>query len=193
MRFLRICRKESLVIAVSGRPGSGKTTLAKSLADSLGLRYVSSGGIFRRMAERLGVSLIEMSKIAEEDYNVDRAIDNEARNEALKGGVVVDGHIAAWILRDIAHVKISVIAPLEVRVRRIAMRDSLSFEEALRIIKSIEESEDRRFKALYGLDLNDNTVFDIIINTHTFTPEECLNISLTAVSKVLNRCVSENL
>ncbi|MEM4906212.1 MAG: (d)CMP kinase, partial [Sulfolobales archaeon] len=50
MPFLRICRKESLVIAVSGRPGSGKTTLAKSLADSLGLRYVSSGGIFRRMA-----------------------------------------------------------------------------------------------------------------------------------------------
>lgn len=190
---MRVCRKESLVIAVSGRPGSGKTTLARSLADSLGLRYVSSGGIFRRMAERLGVSLIEMSKIAEEDYNVDRAIDNEARNEALKGGVVVDGHIAAWILRDIAHVKISVIAPLDVRVKRIAMRDSLSFEEALRVIKNIEESEDRRFKALYGLDLNDNTVFDIIINTYTFTPEECLNISLAAVSKVLNRCMSENL
>ncbi|MEM0453346.1 MAG: AAA family ATPase [Sulfolobales archaeon] len=190
---MKTCNKESLVIAVSGRPGSGKTTLAKSLAEALGLRYVSSGGIFRKMAEKLGVSLVDMSRIAENDFSIDKAIDEEARNEALKGGVVVDGHIAAWILKDLAHIKISVIAPLEVRVSRIAKRDSLSFEEALRIIKKVEDSENRRFKALYGLDLSDNTVFDLIINTSTFTPGECLNIALEAINEVLNRCASENL
>lgn len=181
------------MIAVSGRPGSGKTTLAKSLADALGLRYVSSGGIFRRMAEKLGLSLVDMSRIAENDLSLDRAIDEEARNEAMKGGVVVDGHIAAWILKDIAHIKISVIAPLEIRVNRVAKRDSLNYDEALGVIKEIEESESRRFKALYGLDLSDNTVFDLIINTHTFSPTECLNIALGAVNEVLNRCTSENL
>ncbi len=190
---MKACSKESLVIAVSGRPGSGKTTLAKSLANVLGLRYVSSGELFRKMAERLGVSLVDMAAIAERDHSVDVAIDREARAEALKGGVVVDGHIAAWILKDIAHIRISVIAPLEVRVSRIAKRDSLSDEEALGIIRRVEESEARRFRTLYGLDLNDNTVFDIIINTHTFTPEECLSIALTAVDKVLNKCTSKSL
>ncbi len=190
---MKDCGKESLVIAVSGKPGSGKTTLARDLASYLGLRYVSSGSLFRRMAERLGVSLMDMSRIAEDDHSVDRYIDEEARNEALKGGVVIDGHIAAWVLKDIAHIKISVVAPIEVRASRIASRDSLSFEEALNMIKRVEESESRRFKAIYGLDINDNTVFDLIINTYTFTPRECLNIALSALNEVLNRCASESL
>ena len=40
-----------LVITVSGFHGSGRTTHAKRLARAFGLRYVSSGTIFRQMAE----------------------------------------------------------------------------------------------------------------------------------------------
>ncbi len=193
MTSLLRCSKESLIIAVSGKPGSGKTTLAKSLANELGLRYLSSGGIFREMASNMGVSLVELSKIAEENYDIDRYVDNYVRSEAVKGGVVVDGHISAWILRDIAHIKICAMAPLDVRARRIAERDNLVLNDVLEVVKSIEESESRRFKAIYNIDLNDYTVFDIIINTHTFNPRECLEIALKAISKVLDKCVSESL
>ena len=44
-----------MVIAVSGQPASGKTTYARYLAETYGLRYVSSGRLFREYARRLGV------------------------------------------------------------------------------------------------------------------------------------------
>lgn len=179
--------EEKIVIAVSGPPGSGKSTLAKLLAKELRLRYVSSGALFRRLAKERGMSLLEFTKLAEKDYSIDRMIDNEARKEALKGCVVVDGHIAGWILRDLAQVKVYLYAPKEVRASRIAMRDGKAFDEALREVEERERSESKRFKEIYGIDINDLTVFDICINTATYGIEETLRITVEAVKEAMRK------
>ena len=41
-----------MLIAISGVPGSGKTTVAKLVAARLGLEHVYAGDIFRRQAGR---------------------------------------------------------------------------------------------------------------------------------------------
>ena len=179
--------EEKFVIAVSGLPGSGKSTLAKLLAKELRLRYVSSGALFRRLAKERGMTLLEFTKLAEKDYSIDRMIDNEARKEAKKGCVVVDGHIAGWILKDLAHVKVYLYAPREVRVSRIAARDGKSLEDALKEVIERDRSESKRFKEIYGIDVNDLTVFDICINTATFGIEETLRITLEAVREVARK------
>ena len=173
--------KERIVIAVSGLPGSGKSTLAKLLAKELRLRYVSSGALFRKLAKERGMSLLEFTKLAEKDYSIDRMIDNEARKEAMKGCVVVDGHIAGWILKDLAHVKVYLYAPRETRASRIAMRDGKSLEDALNEVIERDKSESKRFREIYGINVNDLTVFDIAINTATYGIEETLRIALEAV------------
>ncbi|MEM4018475.1 MAG: AAA family ATPase, partial [Sulfolobales archaeon] len=91
-----------LVVAISGKPGSGKTTLAKNIARELNLRYVSMGQIFRDIATKRMISLEELSRIAEEDPSIDYLIDSTAIEEAKKGCVVLDGHLTGWILKDIA-------------------------------------------------------------------------------------------
>ncbi|PUA33396.1 MAG: hypothetical protein B7O98_02950 [Zestosphaera tikiterensis] len=176
-----------LVVAVAGLPGSGKSTLAKKLAEQLRLRYVSSGSIFRNIAKERGLTLEELSKLAEEDPNIDRYIDTKAYEEAMKGCVVVDAHIAGWILKDVADVKIFLQASLNARANRIAVRDGKSFEEALNEVKLREASESRRFKEFYGIDFSDLSVYDLIINTEVFNAEETLDIALKAVEFVLKR------
>jgi len=176
-----------LVVAVAGLPGSGKSTLAKKLAEQLRLRYVSSGSIFRNIAKERGLTLEELSKLAEEDPNIDRYIDTKAYEEAVKGCVVVDAHIAGWILKDVADVKIFLQASLNARANRIAARDGKSFEEALNEVKLREASESRRFKEFYGIDFSDLSVYDLIINTEVFNAEETLDIALKAVEFVLKR------
>jgi len=180
------CSK-GFVIAVSGLPGSGKSTLARNLARELGLRYVSSGLLFRSLAKEKGLSLVEFTKRAEQNYDIDRYIDAKALEEAKKGCVVVDGHIAAWIVGEHAHLKIYLDAPLEVRAERIAKRDGKPFQEALQEVRIRDDSEARRFREIYGIDVNDLKIFDVVINTTNLDEEACLRISLTAAKHIARK------
>ena len=179
--------KAGLVIAVSGLPGSGKTSLAKRLAERLGLRYLSLGEIFRKLARERKLTLEELSRIAEEDASIDKAIDDKAIEEASKGCIVVDGHISAWTLENTAHLKVLVMAPINVRAERIAKRDGKTIEEALTEIRVREESESRRFMKFYGINIFDLSVFDLIVNSEKFDEEEVFEIVMTAVKAVLSK------
>ena len=179
--------KTGLVIAVSGLPGSGKTSLARRLAERLGLRYLSLGEMFRKLAYERRITLEELSRIAEEDASIDKAIDDKAIEEASKGCIVVDGHISAWTLENTAHLKILVMAPIDVRAERIARRDSKSIEDALTEIRVREESESRRFMKFYGINIFDLSIFDLIINSEKFNEEEVFEIVMSAVKIVLRK------
>lgn len=170
-----------LVIAVSGMPGSGKSTLARKIAEWLGLRAVSAGSLFRSLAAQKGLTLSELSRIAEEDPSIDKMIDEMSLKEASKGCVVVDAHIAGWILKNVAHFRIYLTAPEDVRAERIAERDNKNYEDALRELRLREESEKRRFKTYYNIDIKDLSNFDLVINTASFNAEEVFEISKKAI------------
>ncbi|MBS7637800.1 AAA family ATPase [Candidatus Bathyarchaeota archaeon] len=168
-------RRRSLVIAIGGLHGTGKSTQARRLAASLGLRYVSAGHLFRKLAEEAGVSLEELSKMADEDPEIDLLIDEMTKEEAKRGGVVIDGALSAWMAEN-ADIKILLTSPLEARVERIAARDGLTLEEARRRTLEREEMERNRFKRYYGIDITDTSVYDIVINTQLFDAKSTARI-----------------
>lgn len=173
-----------LVVAISGTPGSGKTTYAKFLAERYALRYISGGALFREIAQQRGRDLIEFHRVAEKEEDVDVIIDERSLREALKGGVVVEGHLAVWILRNIAHVKIIFDAPLEVRAKRIAFRDSKSLNEALDELVTREESNRERAQRYYGIDIHDYSVADLVINTGLLNEESIKSILINFFDKL---------
>jgi len=164
--------KKGVSIAVSGTPGSGKTTYARFIAERYGLGYVSNGMLFREMARERGVSLLEMHRLAEKDRSIDLEIDERARRAAEKGCVVVEGHLAAWVLRDAVDIVILVDAPLKVRAERVARRDGKDIEEALREIIEREKSNAERAKRYYGVDTSDYRIADLYIRSYPLGPEE---------------------
>jgi len=176
-----------VVIAVSGQAASGKTTIARALAEKLGLRFVSSGMLFRRLAEERGIPLLEFHKLAEQDPSIDKLVDGMAIEEAKKGNVVIEGHLAAWILKDLADVKIYLKADLRVRAERLARRDGKSVEEAMEEIRKREEMNRRRYLMIYGIDIADLSIFDLVIDTTYLGPDEVLDIVLRYVQTVLQR------
>lgn len=173
-----------VVIAVSGPHGAGKTTVAKFLAKKLGLRYISAGEIFRKMAAEMNMSLEDFSKYAEKNKKIDEEIDRRTIEEAKKGDVLVDARLAGWLL-ETADLKILLTAPLETRVRRIAEREGRSYDEVWRETVKREKSEEKRFKKFYGIDLLDYSPYDIVLNTERISIEKMKEIVHTIARAML--------
>ncbi len=152
-------------MAISGLHGTGKSTYARKIAEKFGLRHISAGELFRQIAAERGLSLSELSREAEEKDELDRLLDERTKNELGKGGVVVDGLLTGWLAREEDALKIYLSAPYEVRVKRIALRDGVTYDEAERATALRESIERRRFKRLYGIDIDDLSIYDLVLNT----------------------------
>ena len=168
-----------MIIIISGPPGGGKTTLAKRLSERYNYEYISTGMIFRELARELNVDVVTLNRIAEKDQSIDKRIDSKVIELLKKDKIVIESHIAAWIVKGSRKdvVTIYVTASLEKRAQRIARRDGISYEQALAQILSREESHRKRFFEYYGINITDLSVFDLVINTDYLTPEEAFIIA----------------
>src|SRR2546429_8906234 len=89
-----------VLITISGLPGSGKTTVARLVAQELGLEHVYAGDLFRRQAEAAGLTLEEYARRAETDQSIDRRIDDAMRARARRGDAVLEGRLAAFLAEE---------------------------------------------------------------------------------------------
>lgn len=173
------------IIAISGPHGSGKSTASKTVAELLNYTYVSAGQLFREMAKEKGMTLEELSKLAEKDNAIDNYIDNRTMELAEEeNGLIVDAQLGGWILRKVADLTIYITAPLKTRVQRIAERENRTKEEVKKETLMREESERHRYQKLYNIDISDLSIYDVIINTKKYDAAECVDIIMASINKI---------
>jgi cytidylate kinase len=165
-----------LVVTISGLHGTGKSTYARRIASEFGLRHASAGELFRQICSERDITVEALTHEAERRSDLDRLIDDRTKAEARKGSVVIDGLLAGWMVGDLADTKIYLRAPDRVRIERIARRDRLPLEEARRATLSREDAERRRFKTFYNIDLDDLSIYDLILNTSLLPLESNLDV-----------------
>lgn len=171
-------------VTVSGLPGSGTTTLAEALSSRFDLEHVSSGDVFRAMARERGVTLAEFGRIAEEDPEIDREIDERQREIAReRDDVVMEGRLSGWMVED-ADLRVWLAAPLEVRAERVADREEQTVEEAHDEIEKRQNSEARRYREIHGIDIGDLSVYDLVIDTSHWGQEGVAAVATTAVGSL---------
>jgi CMP/dCMP kinase len=173
-----------LIITISGLHGTGKSTYAAELAKSLGLRHVSAGMLFRRLAKEKEMSLADFGQLALKDPSIDRLVDDETMKEAEKGDVVIDGQLSGWVLKEIADLRIYLTAPDDVRLERIAQRDRLNLVQARRETLQREKLQTERYMIHYGLKVNDRSVYHIVMDTSLLPMEGTAKILLTTALAV---------
>lgn len=155
-----------MLITISGPPGSGKSTVAEALAAELDYEHVSGGDVFRSLATERGLSLAEFNALAEEDDQIDRDLDRQLRETAREqDDVVLESRLSGWMAGEFADLKIWLDAPLDVRAERIASREEKSVEQAKTETAEREESEKGRYWEYYHIDFDDQSIYDLALNT----------------------------
>ncbi|NVM30781.1 MAG: AAA family ATPase [Candidatus Helarchaeota archaeon] len=174
-----------MLITISGFHGTGKTTIAKEIEREFNLRYIAAGDIFRQMAKDRRMTLEEFSQFVEQNPEIDREIDNRTIEEAKKGDVILDGLLAAWITRDIPAINVLLFAGEEVRINRITQREERTYEEVKEETLGREKSEIARFKKEYDINLNDHSIYDIVLNTGLWSEESMTRIIIMLIKEHL--------
>jgi cytidylate kinase len=181
-------------IAISGRIGTGKSTLAEHLAASLGWKLLDGGKIFRKYAKDYGFHITEKEKIPDD---FDRAFEEKTRQIFLnEKHYVIQTHLAGFLAQGIEGVyKILVVCEDEngkdkssVRVDRLMNRDLISAREAKNELRQREENHLKKFRKLYVP--NDpkwvywkKEYFDLIVNTFSLNQKEALEYVLKHIKK----------
>jgi predicted cytidylate kinase len=174
-----------LLITISGLPGAGTSTVARAVADRLGLERLDGGAVFRTMAADRNLSLAAFGAIAEGDPAFDLELDSRLAERAHQGDVVLESRLAGWIATNegLPAVRVWVTCDDDERARRVAARDGGSAEAAARTNEAREASEAARYRAYYGIDLDDRSIYELVLDSTTTPPGKLVDAIVEAASR----------
>lgn len=144
-------------ITIGGLPGTGTSTIGKRLAKSLGYKFVSGGDLFRKAAEKHGMTMEEFD--AYSNKNLEVRVDDEIDSIQKKMGkdeddFVLESRLAWYLVPDA--IKIKLDAEEDERIKRIT-EDT----EANRIAYKKDSFEETRRKTIERAKVHQERIFDI--------------------------------
>ena len=175
-------------ITIQGAQGSGKSTVAKLLAEKLKYKHYSAGDFMRQIAAKRGMSLLELSKIAEKDGGaIDKELDDLVRSVGKKEkDFVLDGRLGFFFIPK--SFKIYLTVNLDEAARRIfgnkrpgETENTTLAKTKANILRRIK-SEHTRYKSYYGVEYPPKLDgFELVVDTTKLSPIDTVGVILKAL------------
>ena len=195
--------KEGPWITLSRQSGSGGSALANSLAAKLGWQVFDKeilSAIARHdpAREKILSRLDEHAVSALQDY-LTRLMDPEAMSRnvyahevaqiictlARQGRAILVGRGANWLLDPRYGLSVRVVAPLPVRVQRIARQRGIEPALAEHALRSEDMELAAFIRQLYRREIDDPTGYDLILNLGHLETEAAADALVTALRRKL--------
>ncbi len=187
--------EKPLVVCICGMAGSGKSALAKKLAEKYALKYYSGGDALKALAIEEGYAAVNRGwwesaeglrflKKRGKEQKFDEAVDKKLMKLAHQGNIVLDSWTMPWLLN--CGFKMWLDASLKKRAERVALRDGISLRDALDALRCKERQTKAIYKKLYGFTLGEDfSPFHLILDTDHLNSDEVFEVLCTVVDKLL--------
>jgi cytidylate kinase len=158
-------------VCISGFTASGKTTIAELVANKLGIEHI------HKSYKEYVKSEFDIAKFTSEaSEQFVKSFDNEIKKLAEEStSCVLSTWLAPWMVKD-ATLRVWLYASLEERAKRWSKNYKTDIKTAEKLISEKDQSEVDSIKKIYNIDLNDRSIFDIVINTGLIGPQESADI-----------------
>ena len=136
------------------------------------------------------MSLGELGALAEKDSSIDKMIDSKILEIARENeNIILESRLSAYMLRrnGIPAFKIYLNASPQVRMSRVGVREGETMEDACRKTWERQASEAKRYKMYYDIDIDDLSVYDLVVSTDDLTPDQVTKTILGAIEEY--RCL----
>lgn len=167
-----------MIITITGKPCTGKSTMAEIFIKKYNFERIYAGAIFKRHARELGIDITDLCK-SEQIYELDRRVDNELEqiyHARLNDNLLIESRTSWSFMPKAFNVFIDI--PDNVMAERLFNSDrpvnerGKDLNEALKKVTERYYADVNRYKMLYNIDCNNLSNYDYVIDNSNLTPEQ---------------------
>jgi len=180
-----------MIVSIGGNQGSGKSILAKRLAEVLGWPRYYMGGMRREAATNRGMTLAEYNKLGETDPQTDLEVDEyQKKLGETEDNFVIEGRTSWHFIPQ--SLKLYLDVTDEEGARRIFLagragedNSMKTLEDVIISVKTRKASDRKRYLQFFGIDTYDLKNYDYIIDTTKLTPDEVFDRAYSIIKEAL--------
>lgn len=186
-----------MIISISGAAGSGKTTIAKMLAEKLGWPRYYIGGIRRKKALERNMTLEEYNKLGETDPGTDAEVDEYQKELGRKkNNFIIEGR-TSWhfiphsfkIYFDVDEKTAAerIYNDLAKGAERNEAKELHTYEDVLKSLRERRENDIRRYKKYYNINAYDKKNYDCVIDASNLSINEVFEKTYGIVRAMIDK------
>ena len=176
------------ILTVSREFGSGGREIGQAVAGLMNYEYIGKERILSDLKaagsewEKWGKDLDEHCPTVWEKYDwsfkgFSALVQSCIINHAVRGNTVIMGRGGNFLLKGIrAALRVRVIAPMENRIERIMVRESVDIETARWLAEKTDKERECFIRSLYGKEWDDPAEYDMVFDTGKQANNEIIQI-----------------
>lgn len=168
-----------MIITITGKPCSGKGTVAKEFCKKYNFEYLCTGDMFREFVKEFGYSdILSFQEQNDKIKEIDKLVDDKTYTigkTRINDNIVIDSRLAWHFIPNSFKVFIDIdytTAGLRLISANRETEKATNLEEAILSLQKRWQVENDRYEELYKTNNLNPSNYNFIINSKGLTPEE---------------------